>query len=174
VIVGRDAIVRRALAAELQSGGIAVAAQTPDAAHGIALAAELLPAVAIVDRDERDDEAVLDDIARMHRAAPEAAILLLSNRVDDDFAILALSSGAAGFASKLLPLEVLPRVVHSLAGGDAVVTRSLTMRLVRLLRPPAESPASDGLLRGLAPRSRAEATELAVRLLASRDARHRV
>jgi DNA-binding NarL/FixJ family response regulator len=136
VIVGRDAIVRRALVAELRTEGIALAAETACPRDAIDLAVDLAPAVAIVDRDVPDDDDVLELIQRMHRAAPEVAILLLSNGVDDDFAILALQAGASGFVSKRLPLEILPRVVHSLAAGDAAVTRSLTMRLIDLVRHP--------------------------------------
>jgi DNA-binding NarL/FixJ family response regulator len=136
VIVGRDAIVRRALVAELRTEGIALAAETACPRDAIDLAVDLAPAVAIVDRDVPDDDDVLELVQRMHRAAPEVAILLLSNGVDDDFAILALQAGASGFVCKRLPLEILPRVVHSLAAGDAAVSRSLTMRLIDLLRHP--------------------------------------
>jgi DNA-binding NarL/FixJ family response regulator len=136
VIVGRDAIVRRALVAELRTEGIALAAETACPRDAIDLAVDLAPAVAIVDRDVPDDDDVLELVQRMHRAAPEVAILLLSNGVDDDFAILALQAGASGFVCKRLPLEILPRVVHSLAAGDAAVSRSLTMRLIDLLRDP--------------------------------------
>jgi DNA-binding NarL/FixJ family response regulator len=136
VIVGRDAIVRRALVAQLRTEGIALAAETASRRDAIDLAVDLAPAVAIVDRDVPDDDDVLELVQRMHLAAPEVAILLLSNGVDDDFAILALQAGASGFVCKRLPLEILPRVVHNLAAGDAAVTRSLTMRLIDLLRRP--------------------------------------
>lgn len=140
MIVARDPIVRRALLARLQTDGNPTATATANGHEAVALASELAPEVAIVDRDGDNDE-VLELVERMHRAAPGMAILVLSGGVDDPFALRVLRAGASGFVNDRLPLEILPRLVRSLAAGDAVMTRSLTMQLITLLRHPVETGA---------------------------------
>ena len=140
VIIGRDALVRRALVSQLRKNGFSLAAETAHAADAVQLAIELDPVVAIVDRDRADGD-ILELVGRLHRSAPGVAILLLSTVPDDEFAIRALREGASGFVSKRLPLEHLPRIVRSLAAGEAVVTRTVTMRLILLLRRTAETGA---------------------------------
>ncbi|MEA2194341.1 MAG: hypothetical protein QOG42_775 [Solirubrobacteraceae bacterium] len=142
VVVDHDAIVRRALVATLIAGGIDATADTSLGHDGIRLTRELAPAVVIVD-PELPDMTGLEFVRGVHRCAPLVAVLLLSRADDDEFAIRALREGAAGFLNKRISLEALPRIVRSIAAGEAVVTRLLTMRIVERLRQTPET--GDGL-----------------------------
>jgi NarL family two-component system response regulator LiaR len=138
VVVDHDTIVRRAVVAALGEGGIEPIADTASGLDGVRMATELAATVVIVD-PELPDMTGIEFVRSMRRAAPEIAILLLSSLEDDELAIRALREGANGFLSKRLSLEILPRIVRSLAGGEAVVTRRLTMRLVERLREMPET-----------------------------------
>jgi DNA-binding NarL/FixJ family response regulator len=140
VVVDHDTIVRRAVVSALVEGGVQTLADTALARDGIRLATELAPDVIVVD-PELPDMTGLEFVRSVRRAAPGVAILLLSSLDDDELAIRALREGANGYLSKRISLEILPRIVRSLAGGEAVVTRKLTMRLVERLREMPETGA---------------------------------
>jgi NarL family two-component system response regulator LiaR len=140
VVIDHDTIVRRAVVAALDEGGIDALADTALGREGVRLAAELAPSVVIVD-PELPDMMGIDFVRSVHRVAPAVAILLLSSLDDDELAIRALREGANGYLSKRLSLEILPRIVRSMAAGEAVVTRKLTMRLVERLREVPETGA---------------------------------
>lgn len=140
MVVDHDTIVRRAIVAALGEGGIEPVADTASGRDGVRMAAELAASVVIVD-PELPDMSGIEFVRALQHASPKIAILLLSSLEDDELAIRALREGANGFLSKRLSLEILPRIVRSLAGGEAVVTRRLTMRLVERLREMPETGA---------------------------------
>jgi NarL family two-component system response regulator LiaR len=140
VVVDHDTIVRRAVVAALAEGGVQTLADTALGRDAIRLATELAPDVVIVD-PELPDMTGVELVRSVHRAAPGVAVLLLASLEDDELAIRALREGANGYLSKRISLEILPRIVRSLAGGEAVVTRKLTMRLVERLREMPETGA---------------------------------
>ena len=139
-MVDHDTIVRRAVVSALAEGGVQTFADTTLGRDGVRLATELTPDVVVVD-PELPDMTGADFVRSVHRAAPGVAVLLLASFEDDEFAIRALREGANGYLSKRISLEILPRIVRSLAGGEAVVTRKLTMRLVERLREMPETGA---------------------------------
>jgi NarL family two-component system response regulator LiaR len=140
VVVDHDTIVRRAVVAALAEGGIEPVSDTALGSEGVRLATELAADVVIVD-PELPDMTGIEFVRAVHHSAAKSAILLLSSLDDDDLAIRSLREGANGYLSKRLSLEILPRIVRSLASGEAVVTRKLTMRLVERLREMPETGA---------------------------------
>lgn len=140
IVVDHDPIVRRAVVSTLSHGGIDTIADVAFGREGARLAIELTPTVVIVD-PELPDMPGLEFVRLVHQAVTRTAILLLTSVVDDEFAIRALRLGAAGYLSKGFSLEALPRIVRSIGAGEAVVTRSLTMRLVERLRETPEAGA---------------------------------
>ena len=133
VIIDGDPSVRRAVVGALSADGIRVLGITARGLDGARLAAELGPAVVIAD-PQLEDFGGIQLVRTLHRDVPHAAILLLSADETDDFALRALAEGASGVLSRRVSHEALPRVVRSLAAGEAVMTRALSMRLVELLR----------------------------------------
>jgi DNA-binding NarL/FixJ family response regulator len=138
LVVDDDVVARRRVAAALGRGAIYAVADASRGRDGIRLATGFAPAVVIVD-PELPDMGGLEFVQDMHEVAPQVRILVLTTRDDEDFAISLLRAGASGYLSKSLSFDILPRVVRSIAAGEAVVTRSLTMRLIERLRQSRES-----------------------------------
>jgi NarL family two-component system response regulator LiaR len=133
VVVDADPAAQRAVAGALAAAGIRVRAVAGSGRDGARLVAELEPAVVIVDPRLPD----MDGMAFLHalrQDAPDALVLLLTADTSEDFALRALRAGAAGVLGRQATREALPRAVRSLAAGEAVMTRAMSMRLVELLR----------------------------------------
>jgi DNA-binding NarL/FixJ family response regulator len=65
---------------------------------------------------------------------PEARVVLLSSRHEDDLPLRAVRAGAAGFLTKDLDPAVLPRVVRKVADGEAALPRNVVMRMLEWMR----------------------------------------
>lgn len=133
IVIDHDDAVRSDVVAVLADDGIAVIANTGLGSEAIRLVTELAAAVVIVDPDLQDMTGI-ELVRSLHRTTPLSRILLLSSTEMDEFAIQALREGASGFLNKRVSLEILPRIVRSVAAGEAVITRTLTMRLIERLR----------------------------------------
>jgi NarL family two-component system response regulator LiaR len=134
LIVDGDPLALRALTRALQGDeGLRVVATALDVESALNAAAELQPDVAIVDAWLRGAGGP-DVVSSIHRIAPRIAILVLSPQQDDELALQVLRRGATGFLPKEIGADVLPRVVHAVARGEAVLTRTLTTKLVERLR----------------------------------------
>jgi DNA-binding NarL/FixJ family response regulator len=86
----------------------------------------------------------LDGLAATRRilaAAPDVRILIFSWQDTEETQLEALRAGASGFLSKDVPVETVPRAVQSLVRGEAVISRTLTMRLIDRLRRLPEGGA---------------------------------
>ena len=133
VVVEPDGDLRHEVAEALSGDDILVSAVCGWGREGARLAVELAPAVAIVGPQLPDMDGT-ELIRVVHREAPQVAILVLTADESEEFALHALRAGAAGVLSRRVGLDALPRIVRSLAAGEAVITRALSMRLVELLR----------------------------------------
>jgi DNA-binding NarL/FixJ family response regulator len=137
LVVDSDPLALRALTRALQSDeGLRVIATALDVDQALAGAAQE-PDVAIVDAWLRGAGGP-ELVDRIHRVAPRTAILVLSPVEDQELALRVLRLGACGFLSKEIGADVLPRVVHAIARGEAVLSRALTAKLVERLREMPE------------------------------------
>jgi len=146
---------------------IEVVAEAADGREGLALAAEHLPDVALVDIQMP----VMDGIETTRRIAADPAlarvrVVILTNYGLDEYVFNALRAGAAGFLVKdIQPADFL-HALRVAARGDALLAPSITRRLIdRYVTLPLVAHTSDAM-KGLTNRER-EAVLLVARGLSN-------
>lgn len=124
---------------------IDVVAEATDGQQGLALAAQHRPDVALVDVQMP----VLDGIETTRRIAadPDLAdvhVVILTNYGLDEYIFTALRAGASGFLVKDIEPDDLLRAVRVAARGDALLSPTVTRRLISeyVSRPPEAVPAA--------------------------------
>jgi DNA-binding NarL/FixJ family response regulator len=99
--------------------------------------------------------------------SPDVKVAILTTFEDDDYVFGALSAGASGFLLKRTNPEELIAGIHTIAGGDALLSPRITRRVVEsMARAPAADPAAARRLGELTPRER-EVLELVARGLSN-------
>jgi DNA-binding NarL/FixJ family response regulator len=154
LIADGQALVRAGFRALLESGGrINVVGEASTGEEALAQASRLRPDVVLLDAALPG----LDCVAVTARmlADPGSAVMLLAASEEDERIFAALRAGARGLLLKDTdPAEVV-RAVELLARGDALLSPSLTRRLIAELAavPDPQLPSSE-LLDELTPRER--------------------
>jgi RNA polymerase sigma factor (sigma-70 family) len=91
----------------------------------------------------------LDGIATTREllaAAPQARVLMLTTFEEDEYIFGGLSAGASGFLLKRTRPEDLIAAIRTVAAGDALLSPSVTRRVVdRIARAPVRRAAVDEL-----------------------------
>ncbi|SHE60045.1 response regulator [Streptoalloteichus hindustanus] len=105
-----------------------VVGEAGDGAEAVRMAAELRPDVVLMDVRMP----VLDGVEATKRIAEEgtAKVLVMTTFDLDEYALAALRNGASGFMLKDTPPADLVSAVRAVASGDAVVSPSVTKRLL--------------------------------------------
>lgn len=130
VLVGSDdPLTRQALRSGASGPGIEVLAEGTVTAVAERLAAQLGPDIVLLDVQTTAAPA-LEAIRQIRARVPGARILACSAPAGTEFGLLCLSAGAWGYLSKEIELAMLPRILHALARGEAVIPRALATELV--------------------------------------------
>lgn len=176
IIVADDDHLMRAGLVELVTVDprIVVVADAATGREAVALSRRLRPDLVLMDVRMPD----LDGIAATRELAasvPDTRVLILTTFEQDDYVFGALRAGASGFLLKRTRPEDLIAAVHTVAAGDALLSPSVTRRVIdRLASQPVPAPAGLRGLTDLTPRER-EVLELMARGLSNREiARHLV
>lgn len=133
IVVDDDPLVRQVVRSTLERAAISVLGEGATGLDAIELAARLRPDVVLLDIVMPQ----MDGIAATKRIvadAPEQTVILLTGANDDDLVVLGLRAGAAGFLTKDLRIEALPRAVAGAPRGEPAISRSTAMRLIEQLR----------------------------------------
>jgi two-component system, NarL family, response regulator LiaR len=141
IIADDDPFVRRLVKEALQEAGIVVIAEATTGREAVELALYYRPHVVLMDIVMPD----MDGITAMRRILgerPEQRVVLLTGSDDDEMALVGLRAGAAGFLTKDLPVEALPRALQAVTRGEAAVSRQLTTQLIEHLRRTPERQSS--------------------------------
>jgi two-component system, NarL family, response regulator LiaR len=134
VIADSDPLARRVIRDALQDrAGFVVPGEASTGIEAVELSLHYRPDVTLMEVSLPG----MDGLAaarRIRTAAPEVRILIFSLHDSEETQLEALQWGASGFLSKSVPIERVPRVVESVVRGEAVISRTTTMRLIERLR----------------------------------------
>jgi DNA-binding NarL/FixJ family response regulator len=138
VLVADDQSMVRAGFRMLLSGeeGIEVVAEASNGAEAVELAARFRPTVVLMDIRMPGLDG-LQATRRILESDNRARILILTTFDLDEYVYEALSAGASGFVLKDDPPEQLIAAVRTVAAGDALLSPSITRRVIkRFVRTP--------------------------------------
>lgn len=170
VLIADDEHLMRAGLIELLTtdADIEVVGQASTGRQAIEQARQLAPDVVLMDVRMPD----LDGIAatrELSQAVPDLRVLILTTFEQDDYIFGALRAGASGFLLKRTRPEELIAAVHTVAAGDALLSPSVTRRVIeRMAQQPTPALADQARLTELTPRER-EVLELVARGLSNRE-----
>ncbi|UZN03700.1 response regulator [Cellulomonas sp. S1-8] len=145
VVVDDDALVRGGIRMILEStDDVVVVGEAADGRAGVALIRAERPDVALLDVRMP----VLDGIeatAQVTAEVPQTRVVIVTTFEHDEYVFDALRAGAAGFLLKRTTPEDLIAAVRVVAAGDALLSPSVTRRLIaEFARPaPAARPAAE-------------------------------
>jgi DNA-binding NarL/FixJ family response regulator len=140
-----QAMVRSGFRLILESQpGITVVAEAADGVQAVALAQDLRPDVCLVDirMPGLDGIEVTRALAGPGAASP-LRVVIVTTFDTDEYVYGALQAGAVGFLLKDAGPALLIEAVLAASAGDALISPSVTVRLLRRLAPPRARTAAD-------------------------------
>jgi DNA-binding NarL/FixJ family response regulator len=146
LIVDDDKLMRAGLRAVLSSDeGIEVVGEAGDGRAAIDSARRLEPDVVLMDvrMPEMDGVSATREVLR---AVPESRVVIVTTFEEDDYVFGGLAAGASGFLLKRTGPEELIAAIHTVAGGEALLSPSVTRRVIeRMAREPGVEPKEERL-----------------------------
>jgi DNA-binding NarL/FixJ family response regulator len=149
LVVDDEALLRTAFSSLIGAeDDLEVVGTAADGREAVALASSLTPDVVVMDVRMP----VMDGIEATRRitsggveGAPR--VLILTTFDLDEYVFEALRAGASGFTLKRRPLEELLSAIRTVAGGEALLAPSVTLRLIAHFTsdPRARAKAPPGL-----------------------------
>lgn len=124
VLIADDhGVVREGLRALLEREGISVVGEARTGQEAVALARQLQPTVILLDVRMPDGDG-LQALAAIKAAQPQISVIMLTIYTNPGYLVRAVSNGAAGYLSKEVDPERIPRAVRAAASGEELLDRA--------------------------------------------------
>lgn len=138
IVAEDDSLARRMIKESLRRAGIIVVAEAHNGRQAVELANFYQPDVVLMDvvMPELDGISATRQIVK---ESPEQLVVILTSADEQDMGLVGLRAGACGFLSKDLDVDVLPKALQGAVGGEAVISRQLSMELIRRFRRAPEA-----------------------------------
>ena len=135
VIADDDPFARRVIKSVLTESGVLVIAEARNGREAVELALYYRPDVVVLDIVMPELDGILAT-RQILKAIPDQLVIALTGAADEDdeLGLLALRAGAAGFLSKDVDINALPRTLRALRAGEAGISRRMTRRVIEQLR----------------------------------------
>ena len=135
LIADDDPFARRVIKDVLQRAGVVVIAEARDGRQAVELTLHYRPDVVVMDVVMPALDGIMAT-RQIRRRLPEQLVVMLTGAGSDDpeLGLQALKAGASGFLSKDFEIEALPRALEGLRGGEAAISRTMTLALIERLR----------------------------------------
>jgi DNA-binding NarL/FixJ family response regulator len=142
LIADDDPLARRVVKEVLREAGLMVVAEARTGREAMELALHYEPDIVLMDVVMPELDGIVAT-RRIVQALPDQLVLMLTGAGDDDdeIALQALHAGAAGYISKEVDIDALPRALAGLHDGEAAISRKMTLRLIERLRRSSEGSA---------------------------------
>ncbi|WP_203841105.1 response regulator [Winogradskya humida] len=140
LIVDDDALVRAGLSMILSGAGdLEVVGEAADGSEVPGAIAAHRPDVVLMDiRMPRVDGLAATEILRGLAGSPE--VIVLTTFDADEFVLRALRAGASGFLLKDTPPAAILDAVRKVAGGEAMLSPTVTRQLIAHVAGPGQNP----------------------------------
>ena len=133
LVADDDPLARRMITNALRNAGMIVVAEARDGREAVELGVYYRPDVIVMDMVMP----LLDGILatrRIRSVVPDQIVVVLSGVDEDEAGLLALRAGAAGFISKDVDIDALPRTLTAVHAGEAAISRTMTRSLIEAFR----------------------------------------
>jgi len=138
IVADDDPLARATIKDSLRRAGIVVVADAHNGREAFELCMHYRPDIVLMDLVMPE----LDGISatrKIIKALPDQTIVILTSADEEELGVAGLRAGAAGFLSKDVDIEALPRALLGAQAGEAVMSRKLGKQLIDQLRRMPES-----------------------------------
>lgn len=143
LVVDDHSLFRDGVISLLEAGGHTVVGQAGDGLAAIESVRSLRPDLVLMDISMPRMDGI-EALRQIKASSPEVKIIMLTVSEDEANLVQAIRGGADGYLLKHLNAKDFLEMVNGLERGEAAITRSLTMRLLKHMT--TQEPASQHIL----------------------------